>query len=334
MAWIAVGCTATVVVLFYNRVAEGSQLRDLFLGTVGFSILTLVLLLAAVAAQVPYASFALYVWKDVYIVILVEIFWTFANATHGTKSARWTYGLFCVMGSFGGISANLGVGYLAAWVGTENAVWLLVPLLFFTASLATGLPELARQGAHDGGAPRTFGKGLQLIRNSPYLTLILVLIVLVQVVVTLIDYQYNRMIEEAYPDQDARTAIMGQVYAFIDGASLVLQLGTGLVLARLGVSKVLAMIPLILASAVSAFVIAPRFITMAVAKVASKCFDYSLFRAAKEILYIPLNYDEKTQGKAVIDMLTYRVAKGGASLLIMVIAGGWVIYMTLGLTVL
>ena len=46
-------------------------------------------------------------------------------------------------------------------------------------------------------------------------------------------------------------------------------------------------------------------------------FDYTIFRSAKEILYIPLSYAEQTQGKSVVDMLTYRVAKGGASLLLM-----------------
>jgi len=30
-------------------------------------------------------------------------------------------------------------------------------------------------------------------------------------------------------------------------------------------------------------------------------------------------------------MLTYRVAKAGASILLLVVAGGWVIYVTLGL---
>ena len=54
--------------------------------------------------------------------------------------------------------------------------------------------------------------------------------------------------------------------------------------------------------------------TVAIAKVASKALDYSVFRAGKEILYIPLSYDEKTRGKAIVDMLTYRVAKGGASM--------------------
>jgi ATP/ADP translocase len=69
-----------------------------------------------------------------------------------------------------------------------------------------------------------------------------------------------------------------------------------------------------------AFAINPVFGTMAAAKVASKVFDYTIFRAAKELLYIPLSYVQKTRGKAVVDMLTYRVAKGGASLLLLILA--------------
>jgi len=330
-AWIAVGICATAVVLLYNRLAESAQLGDLFVGTLGISLLSLVVLLGAVVFQVPYAAFALYVWKDVYIVILVEIFWSFANATYGTRTARWSYGLFCVMGSAGGISANLGIGALAQSIGTGNAVWLLVPVLIFSAALATGLPTLNRKTPIEPTQKGRFGEGLRLIRESRYLGLILALIVIVQVVVTLIDYQYNVMVEAAYTNEDARTAVMGQVYAIIDAASLGLQLMTGVILARLGVSKALALIPMVLAAAVGVFAVAPRFITMAIAKVASKCLDYSLFRAAKEILYIPLSYKEKTQGKAIIDMLTYRLAKAGASMLLLILVGGWVVYVTLGL---
>lgn len=56
--------------------------------------------------------------------------------------------------------------------------------------------------------------------------------------------------------------------------------------------------------------------------------DYSLFRAGKELLYFPLSYQEKTQGKAWVDIFGYRVAKGGASLLLLLTAalpafGAW-----------
>ena len=166
--------------------------------------------------------------------------------------------------------------------------------------------------------------------------------------------QADALIREAYGEEVASgnmdSVIMGDIQQFVPGnmlkgkivgkagddavidvGSMSLQLLTGVVLAWLGVTRTLLAIPAILGAAVAAFAFAPHFLTMAVAKVASKSFDYSLFRAAKEILYIPLSYPEKTQGKAVIDMLTYRVAKAGASILLLVVAGGWVIYVTLGL---
>jgi len=68
---------------------------------------------------------------------------------------------------------------------------------------------------------------------------------------------------------------------------------------------------------VAGYAFVPRFMAIAVAKVASKSFDYSLFRAAKEILYIPMTREEKTRGKAFVDMMTYRCAKGATSLMLM-----------------
>ena len=71
-------------------------------------------------------------------------------------------------------------------------------------------------------------------------------------------------------------------------------------------------------SCLVSFTIAPGLLTVSVLKNASKSFDYSIFRAAKEILYIPLTYREKTAGKSIVDMLTYRTAKVGASLILMI----------------
>ena len=47
-----------------------------------------------------------------------------------------------------------------------------------------------------------------------------------------------------------------------------------------------------------------------------KMFDYSLFKAAKETLYIPLSYDARYRAKEVVDVLGYRTAKGATSAVI------------------
>jgi ATP/ADP translocase len=53
--------------------------------------------------------------------------------------------------------------------------------------------------------------------------------------------------------------------------------------------------------------------TGAAAFTAFKALDYSLFRAAKEMLYIPLSFDARYRAKSVIDAFGYRAAKGGMS---------------------
>ena len=168
--------------------------------------------------------------------------------------------------------------------------------------------------------PLRFGEVVQVVRKSSYVLLLVLLIAVIQLVVNLVDYEFNWIVRETFPDTDHRTAIIGQVYAALSVATIILHSMTGPVLRLVGVPAVLITVPVLIEAGLAAFVVWPGFLAAAVLKVASKCFDYTIFRAAKEILYIPLSYDEKTQGKQVVDVLGYRVAKGGASALLLGLA--------------
>ncbi|MEE2779617.1 MAG: hypothetical protein VYE15_03770, partial [Myxococcota bacterium] len=77
--WIAVALVSTLVVSFYNRYASSVGLLQLYGVCAGVSGGVLCLLMGVNALEVPGSAFALYVWKDVYIVILIELFWSYAN---------------------------------------------------------------------------------------------------------------------------------------------------------------------------------------------------------------------------------------------------------------
>ncbi len=49
------------------------------------------------------------------------------------------------------------------------------------------------------------------------------------------------------------------------------------------------------------------------AYVCFKSIDYTLFRASKELLYIPLSFDVRFRSKEFIDVFGYRGSKGVAS---------------------
>ncbi len=329
--WAAVALGTIASVSVYSRFAtRRSPVSLLAIWAAVFAIVLGAIDLAR-AMALPGATFALYVWKDVHVVVLLEIVWSFANAVFTVKGARSAYGLFCACGSIGGIAGNLASGELADRLGTGTALWAPLPALAVVAGVSfyfagTQAGSVGRIGSVDGRAGAD--GGIAVVRRSPYLVLMLVLILLVQVSLTLLDYAYNQSIEATYTDTDVRTHVMSRVYASIDGSSLLLQLATAPVLRALGVPRTLLAVPAVLGSTVLAFLAAPRFIIVAVAKISSKALDYSVFKAAKEILYIPLSYEDKTRGKAMIDMLTYRVAKGGASLLLLgllAVGIGWAV---------
>jgi ATP/ADP translocase len=41
-----------------------------------------------------------------------------------------------------------------------------------------------------------------------------------------------------------------------------------------------------------------------------KVLDYSVFRAVKELLYVPLSFDARYRAKEIIDAFVYRASKG------------------------
>lgn len=322
IVWLMVAAIAAVVVPGYAWLMTRVELIRLFGATSAVSGLVLA---ALIAVGGPMAPYGLYIWKDLYIVLLIETFYSCAAAVFPIRRARWLYGLFGVVSSLGSVAGNLAVGWLALQVGTDQALWAVIPVVLLMWLLC--LPLSRRVGISVDPAElrltrtRPSGAGLaeafSVVRSSAYLVLLVVLVAVVQVVVNLVDYQFNRVVEAAFPLTDQRTAAIGQVYAVIDVLTIVLHGLTGPLLRLLGVPVVLLIVPCLLGFGLCAFAAVPRFATAALVKVASKCFDYTIFRAAKEVLYIPLSFHEKTQGKSVVDVLTYRVAKGAASLVLL-----------------
>jgi ATP:ADP antiporter, AAA family len=328
LAWLVVAPSVLVTVLVYNRIIARTRLLPFFVGALIATLVVLLALLALYALDVPGVYYGLYVWKDIYIVVLIEMFWTFANSLFKVREARWLYGLFLVAGSGGAIAGGLSVGWLAKAYGSAGALGAVFPVLGLCIVVCLGLRRMIPPIRPPDKTSPPLGDSLKVLRGSAYLVLMLLLVVAVQIAINLVDYEYKLYLNEAFVDMDAKTAFRGQVNSAINLIALFLQLGSGPLLTALGVPRVLMGIPVLLMLALGAFAAAPRLATVAVAKVTSKALDYSLFRAAKEILYIPLSHAEKTRGKAIIDIMVYRMAKAGAALLILglgVAKLGWVV---------
>ncbi len=314
-AWLAVACGVVLTVAVYNRLAARLSLPQLMAVCGGGAGLGLLLTKLAVDQEVPGAAYLLYVWKDVYIVVLVECFWSLANTRFELKSARWLYGAFCACGSLGAIAGARVLRWGTAEWGSREVLYLVLPVLAAVALMTLLLPPPSEAR---GERPKpAFGEGWAVLRRSDYLVYMLLLIGCVQLVITLVDYQFNVVVKALYPVEDARTGAMSMVYEAISWGALAMQVLTGLIIGLAGVGGAIVGIPGLIALTVVGLALHPIFLVAAAAKVVGKVMDYSLFRAAKEMLYLPLDYAEQTQGKALVDILAYRVAKAGVALMMM-----------------
>jgi AAA family ATP:ADP antiporter len=336
--WVGVALTSLFAVVAYVRVVARVPLLTVFVGSIVASAGLLGALLGLRALGAPGTDYVLYLWKDVYIVVLVESFWILANLVFTIQRARWSYGPFLLAGSLGSITAELAVGWLAERFSTEAALASSLPVFALCAVIVVVLGRMTRATeavANPPSAPPTLRESVSLFRRSDYLIWLAVLICLVQFVITLVDYEYNVVFESAFPKTDERTKVFGQVYAAINTGSFVLQALAGPVLRLAAVPLTLLGVPVLLGGTLAGWLAVGGIAMTASSKVASKVLDYSLFKAGKEILYIPLTYEEKTRGKAVVDMLVYRVAKIGPAAIVTGLLwsemGDVVLYVTLGL---
>ena len=322
------------VVSVYNRYSSSVSLPSLVGAVIAVSAGTLVLVQAALAAGVPGARFAVYVWKDIYIVLVLEAFWTFANSIFPLKSALRTYGLMLACGSLG---SSAGARASRVMGDPVSTLWLVLPSLAIALLAAMWIAR--RSGVRGPAEARPPGPGLReslgVLRESRYVLLLVLMVFSTQMVIVTTEFLFNIETTRAYgADPAALNAAYSTVYEYLGYGALALQLLAGAIIGVVGVGATMVAVPLLGAVAIVTAATMGGFAVFAGAHLLTKVLDYSLFKAAKEMLYLPLSHREKTQGKAVADMASYRVAKGGAALMLMAIgaaAAKWVTLVFVGI---
>ena len=314
------GALLTIAMLYaygYFLSALGAR-RALFFSAM-FSAASIAALLWAARLNFKPAAVLLYALREAYIVMLVEQYWSFINSVFTESDARRFNGFICGIGSLGAIAGGFATGWLAGGklgfvVETEDVV-LLASVCLVPAALLTEL------GYRLGGEPKpsveekTLNRklALSLFAGSSYLRRMLLLIFLTQVISTALDLRFFGLVEEAFPGKDARTAFTGVFYGKLNLVAGILQfVVVPLLLPLVSLRAIHLFIPVVHAAAAILLIAKPTLATGGFAFMTFKALDYSLFRAAKEIFYIPLSFDGRYKAKEVIDAFGYRAAKGMA----------------------
>ncbi len=261
----------------------------------------------------------LFLTKEVYIVLLIEQYWSYINSSVSPATSRRVNGPVTGIAGFGSVLGGMLTGLTVQDFGTETMILFGALMLLPSAALANltysihGEPEIPPNEQSV-----TSHMGWRWLKENPTLFYLLMIVLSTQVVSAVLDFKFQELLSlefEGRPDEE--TAFQGWFWGTLNTSSIVLQfIVAPILLSLVSLRLIHIMMPVIHITAITAAIIEPSVFTVGLAFALFKAFDYSIFRAAKEVLYVPLSYDERYRAKEIIDVFGYRTGKGASSVVI------------------
>jgi AAA family ATP:ADP antiporter len=301
-----------------RRIGPASTFILTLIGAAGI----LALFAFAVRRQMPGSSLLLYVFAQAYIVFIVEEVWAFINSILIPGEGKRMNGLIIALGTVGSVTGGVVTGKLSMRIGSERIIFLAAILTAAAAVVGRAAFRLVRdQPPSPDRQPVRLADHFawDLLRTEPTIGRLAMIVAASQSVSVLLDIAFHRILQGAIPLQDPRTAFLGYFWGGVNLFSLLLQMVVcPLLLARLPLRRIHGAIPLLYGAAALTGVAFPVLPVLGAVFFLSKTVDYSLFRAAKEVLYIPLSFTARYRAKMTVDALIYRSTKGVTSALLAV----------------
>jgi hypothetical protein len=246
---------------------------------------------------------------------IVSVFWSVVSEAFDPHTARQVVGRIGAGATLGGV-----VGGAVAWGASRvtTVPTMLGVMAILSGVGAWGAGALAR-GTRDSHvrpaatAPRV--SGLTALRQTPYLRLLAILVLLGALMQSLLDYALGAEVTAKYGGGARLLAFFAIFQTVIGVLSFLVQLSANrFALDRLGVGGTMALLPGGVVALGALALGIPSLVTVALQKGGEALLRASLFRSAYEVLFTPVAPALKRPTKTMIDVSFDRIGlmAGGA----------------------
>jgi len=308
-------------VALYGRILTHLGPRRTLMVTSMGSLMLIVACYLAVLSGSKMITPVLYLTKEFYIVLLIEQYWSYINSSIKAGTARKVNGPITFVSGLGATAGGHLLGIAAEPLGTATMV--LLGGLFILPAVALGDYTYRRFGEPERPPTEKASSdmGWSLFKENPVLVYLLAIVLSSQMVSIVLDLKFQELLSLQFVGEpDKETAFQGRFFGSLNLASGLLQVAIApLLMTAVSLRFIHICLPLIHFVAIGYAFIEPSVWSVGVAFFLFKALDYSIFRAAKEILYIPLSFDARYRAKEDIDVFGYRTGKGATSVAIVVL---------------
>lgn len=321
--WIGTAAAMTAVISFHNGLVERvSRLRIVLGSCLAFMALLAVFRLA-LERPGPLSAAGFYIFVDIMGVVLTEQFWSLTNSVHTLEEGKSWYGLIGTGGLLGGMVGGAFGGWLVSRAGLATADLLMVAGALIAAifCLTWLMGRLGLYCEADSALRANVSAGsLKAIAHNRYLTLIAAILLLGQMASQFVEFQFMKTLELTIVGRDERTAYMSVFFSIMSVVAIGVNLTvTPLVHRMKGVLAGLLVQPVAMGVCALLYMAQPTLLIGSLAKISDRGLSYSINRASRELLYVPVDPVVIYQAKAWIDMFGYRLFEVLGSLLILTV---------------
>lgn len=320
--WIGTALTMAVFIGIYHRLIERFSRIRVVLVTCAVIALLLICFRLAMEAPGPAVATLFYIFVDIIGVLIVEQFWSLTNSIYSTEEGKNWYGFIGTGGLIGGVVGGGAASLVLHFTPLKTADLLLVAagifgLLLILTRLMGSLGLYCEVDSH--GHELHYKGGWKALKRSRFLLLIAFILLLAQLASPLIEFQFLKTVEVNYLLIDKRTAFLSLFFSLMGGVSIIVNLVLTPVIHRsLGAIAGLLVQPVMILLCTFGFMIQPGLLLISAAKISDRGLSYSINRASRELLYVPIDSLLIYQAKAWIDMFGYRLFKIFGSILILI----------------
>jgi len=253
--------------------------------------------------------------------IVTSGFWSVINERFDPHAAKRHVARIAIGSTLGGVVGGIGAERVAVLLDVRSSLAILAVLNVIAAVLVlrVGAPKKLR-----GRTSKDRRNGLTILKETPYLQQLGLLVALVAISATLVDYAFKAQAAEQITDRESLMRFFGLFYTATAILTFVVQSSVGSkALQKLGLDGTIALLPgaVVLFGILGAAV--QRLWSVVLLRGIETAVSNSLFRSGYELLYTPVSPEKKRPTKTIIDVACERVGDaigGGLTLLVLAIA--------------
>jgi AAA family ATP:ADP antiporter len=318
----AAGAQALTLIAYvplYGWVAQRLPRQRFLAAVVLFFVGCIQLFFLGSRAGVPHLGFVFFVWVGIFSLTMIAQFWSYANEIYSRPEGDRLFPLIAI-GSTAGAPLGAAVAERLFAAGTNPFLMMELAAAILLVHLGLYRVVAARMAACAGRpaqAPIKAGNGFALVLKSPYLRMVALFLVLMNLVNTVGEFILGQAVVQHADAQLAlhasfdKAAYIGSFYGsyffWTNVSAIVLQaFVVSRIVKKLGLTGAVLALPIVALGAYGLAAAGAALTLLLSVKIAENSTDYSVMNTAKQMIWLPTTREEKYKAKQAIDTFFVR----------------------------